>query len=521
MIQNKQREKNLLLYGLIFCAFAAIIYLAPYTHDDWAWGCQVGIDRLKSNFVAYNGRYMGNYLVLLLTRSKLLQVITVAASLLLVCFIPSAFAGSSCALTVVFSFVMVLLMPKSIFTQTVVWTSGYSNYMPPIILTAIYFLLIKNIFSKDKPTYNKLMFIPSFILGITGCLFMEHVTLYNLAISLLIIAFVLIRFKKIYLTHISFAAGCITGTVIMFSNSAYGLIASANDAQGGYRSTALSGGLIKTLKENVEIIGKQLFLNNIVIWVIISALLTLLVISLMKKDANKKIKNFSLACLFINFISLFLIYAKSKYAYWFIFMGSKHSEIISLAFITLIMILYCLSVLALVLLCIRDVNTVMKACLILVSVVVVTVPLAVVSPVSPRCFFPQYFLLIAFCVILISYLKDSFEITETTYKTVLTSVTAIAAALFIFFSGIYLTIHSYVNKRDEYIRKQIAAGEPVIAVCAIPHSTYVYLATPTQEMWEKRFKMFYGYDTELEFKVLDYEKFDEWAKWYDTIHAEQ
>lgn len=71
-------RKLLILYGLIFIGFAALIYLVPYSHDDWAWGCEVGLERLRTNFEAYNGRYMGNYMILLLTRSELLRVLVIA-----------------------------------------------------------------------------------------------------------------------------------------------------------------------------------------------------------------------------------------------------------------------------------------------------------------------------------------------------------------------------------------------------------------------------------------------------------
>ncbi len=70
MVKNKSFKTNIILCSLIFCACAVLIYLAPYTHDDWAWGSQIGIDRFESNFVDYNGRYFGNYMVLLLTTEK-------------------------------------------------------------------------------------------------------------------------------------------------------------------------------------------------------------------------------------------------------------------------------------------------------------------------------------------------------------------------------------------------------------------------------------------------------------------
>ena len=58
---------NIILVVVLFFFFSIIGYLAPYTNDDWAWGSYIGIDRLNNFFSNYNGRYLGNLLVILLT----------------------------------------------------------------------------------------------------------------------------------------------------------------------------------------------------------------------------------------------------------------------------------------------------------------------------------------------------------------------------------------------------------------------------------------------------------------------
>ncbi len=384
--------------------------------------------------------------------------------------------------------------------------------MPPIILTVIYFVLIKNIFGKEKPSYSIPEIIVSAALGISGCLFMEHVTLFNLAISFLVFFFVLIKHRKVYLMHLSFAAGCIIGAAVMFSNSSYGLIAGSNDAQGGYRSTALGGNLFSILKENIQIIGEQLFIKNITMWLIISCLLLLLVISFLKATAEQKKKNIALGLCFVNIFSLLIIYSKYKYEYWFLFLESSHSEVLTLLFLTSVMIIYCLSVLGLLIVCIPDTELLMKMLLILVSVVTVTAPLAVVSPVSPRCFFPQYFLLTVFCILLLSHLISTFKLKHSVYKTSIAALSAIAVSVFVFMLSIYSTIHTYDNKRHEYIQQQITDGAQVVNVCELPNSSYIYIGTPYEKMWQDRFKMFYGYDENFEIHVMKYQDFDKWTK---------
>ena len=52
-----------------------LCYFFPYSGDDWAWGTQIGIDRLSTWFDNYNGRYAGNLLILILSRSKIIRII--------------------------------------------------------------------------------------------------------------------------------------------------------------------------------------------------------------------------------------------------------------------------------------------------------------------------------------------------------------------------------------------------------------------------------------------------------------
>lgn len=55
----KENKIKWIRYGICFFLIAALCWLFPYTGDDWAWGSQIGIERLKSGFANYNGRYVG------------------------------------------------------------------------------------------------------------------------------------------------------------------------------------------------------------------------------------------------------------------------------------------------------------------------------------------------------------------------------------------------------------------------------------------------------------------------------
>ena len=77
----KEKKMMWIRYAICFGVVAVLCYLFPYTGDDWAWGSQIGIDRLNQWFENYNGRYVGNLIVLVMTRSNLLKAVIMSVGL--------------------------------------------------------------------------------------------------------------------------------------------------------------------------------------------------------------------------------------------------------------------------------------------------------------------------------------------------------------------------------------------------------------------------------------------------------
>ena len=59
----------------IFVFLFILSYYFPYSNDDWVWGSKIGIERFENGFKDYNGRYLGNLLVILLTRSNIFKAL--------------------------------------------------------------------------------------------------------------------------------------------------------------------------------------------------------------------------------------------------------------------------------------------------------------------------------------------------------------------------------------------------------------------------------------------------------------
>ena len=66
---HSHSRPTLLVLGPLFVALSGLAFLFPLSGDDWSWGSSDGIGRLRDSFAGYNGRYLGNLSVLVLTRT--------------------------------------------------------------------------------------------------------------------------------------------------------------------------------------------------------------------------------------------------------------------------------------------------------------------------------------------------------------------------------------------------------------------------------------------------------------------
>ena len=506
---RSKRAKDVTFTALIFVAFAVLVYLFPYSGDDWAWGTQIGLDRLAVWFRAYNGRYLGNLLELALTRSELLNMLVSSTFFTAACFLPRLYSGSKSFTAYLMGGVMFLLMPKDVFVQSVVWTAGFSNYIPPIVLTMIYFVFIKNIFDEKKPEYRPWIGILSAVIGFSSTLFMENVTLFVVAISALIIFYSYLRFKKLFFVHVMHLAGSVIGAVVMFTNAAYLNIAQGDDF---YRETAADTGIVDTVLSNSMEIFRSFFSGNITGLVILSVLCAVLCLVFVKGSADRVKNLIAVASICINVFSLMIIYFRSKFVHWMLFYGYEKSSLITVLFFIMIAAVYFASVVVCIFICVECEKTRYKNLLLLVSIPVLIAPLAVVSPIGPRCFFPPYLMLMGVCVSLFVYLKDKLNWSSEVHKGIALSMVAVCITAVTFLLSIYSSIHYFDVIRSEYAVKQAEAGNKNVIICNLPYPSYVWTGNPDEEPWDTRYKLFYGIDKDVTFEFVTCEEFKEFVR---------
>ncbi|MBO7217458.1 MAG: hypothetical protein J6V50_02020 [Clostridia bacterium] len=500
-----------IISGLAIALFAVLAFFFPYTGDDWAWGSSIGIERLKTFFDNYNGRYLGNFVILAISRSKLLKVIVMAVSYYLTCLLCYKYASHKNNVILLFSIALFFIMPRTVFMQSVVWASGYANYVPSAIISMIYILMIRNIAGDTVPHYQKFLFIATFFMGFVGAPFIENIAIFNLCLGAAVILYALIKFKKIFLTHVCFLLGAAAGAVWMFSNSVYSSISNGTD---GYR-TVPSGisGLIDQCITNGYTICEYLVIFNYLICAVVSALLIFLTVRFVKNSDNKKKNACAIGALTVKIVCLFIIICKNApvFAQALSFSTKLFS---SKKFWICLTVLFALSILSIVLICVEK-GLRFKMLLPFYCIPVSVAPLLVVTPIGPRCFYISYMLTMVFAADILGYLIKDIDITHINYKALFYTFSVTLLLQAFLYISIFAPIYKYDSKRNEFAKLQSDNNESNVIVSFLPNDSYLWTSSPTGEPWIERYKLFYGLKDDVNITVLPSTEFDKYFETYN------
>lgn len=208
----KSKQKKQIIIVLIFIFYLIIAYGSVPAFDDFRWGTSVGANRLASHFDNYNGRYLGNYIILLITRSNLAKGFLQAAVNTGIVFVIYKILNEKIHLLAIMFFFVSL--PIGLYTQTYAWMSGFANYNVStlLILAIVYLLRKKQVSWKD--------YFLLFLSGLSVQLFLENVSAINIGLTALFLIYSLVKKDSFKKAIILFSSNLI-GTLIMFSNTAY------------------------------------------------------------------------------------------------------------------------------------------------------------------------------------------------------------------------------------------------------------------------------------------------------------
>src|SRR5699024_10822162 len=116
---------------------------------------------------------------------------------------------------------LVMVLPLSVFAQTFGWTAGYVNYVTSVVLILLFLLIYRYILRSTEYDLSVALLLMLFLISYSSALFVEHVTLYLLFLSLCVNIYYIYINKLISKPLIISFVGFFLGSITMFSNSAY------------------------------------------------------------------------------------------------------------------------------------------------------------------------------------------------------------------------------------------------------------------------------------------------------------
>lgn len=461
VLKDYKKIKITLVLSLIF-----LVFLFIPSGDDFAWGSSIGVERLHSLFKNYNGRYAGNLLVLILTRSNILRTITISFTLVGIVYFVSKLLPFNKKNIWIYTTILLLAMPLSIFTSTIPWTSGFCNYVMPTLITLYLFKLLNS----EKTTFN---IIKVFAMSFIVCLFMENITLYILFFSFAYLIYDFIKNKKIDSRLIVFFIGSLLGTIFMFSNGAYYAIATSNDT---YRTINQSNFFDKLFYIIIPLLLKQNFLILIFI--------TTCFIKLEK--CGKIVLNNKIDKILFLSLLIFTIYSCISFIYseWQILAK------FTFAFDLVMTATYFIACVYFILTSKMDALFKKRAIFWLISIAILVAPLLFVNPIGGRCFYIIYIFQILFAMeLLVKSFKDD-EIKNLEDLSIL-----IIAMMFIYYITIYGYIYFCNLKQIKKIQGELSNGVEEITLYRLPYNNYIWDSDMfANETLSQRYKLYYNID---------------------------
>lgn len=483
---------ELMLLGLFVVFFSLVASKVPPSGDDWTWGSSIGVDRFQDGFVSYNGRYVGNAIVLAMTRLGWLTPILQALGFALIVTLVLDVTRNRTTMAYVTLFALIFLMPAPLWKQSAVWVPGYANFAVGTIAILVFLRSALRELSSDQTTQSTPVGLGSiFAFAIVSQLISEHVTIYLLLSSLVALGVGRALQKRFNPRLLSWTGGFVVGAILMFSSPAYRTIASGGKSykEMGTQDGSLIFPLIKALRDQIStngVISNRVLILTIALLVIITAFTKL---NMSRKPSAEK--RLWIAAAFLG------IAAASAVALKMTLVTPENGGSTR----TMLAMAGALALASMITLLLTDPGDQLIVFVSVSSIVLLNTPLLFVRPISARTFLPSFILFLMIVSALISNLNN---IAAT--RTIIAS-SAVAACAGVFgwchLFGIYSDIESVSTARMTSVNEQIENGASEVTMKRLPHDAWVQRPEPFGPAWMKAFKLYYDLPPDLVISITD------------------
>lgn len=216
----KDNRARYFIYSVFFILFVYLGYKAPYCLDEWKWGLPQRMELMKRGFSGYNGRYLGNILALLITRSEVAKTLVISVCMVLVVWLMEVSVrrksfsekDKSDPILLLSIILLLLAVPASLYGQSYGWPAAFVNYEVPVPLFLVYFIWTEELYRKKAEKYSCFQTFAVFPLGICVQLFSENITIIVAAYALWMLVYTAVRYRKNLFNRSELSVLCNSGS---------------------------------------------------------------------------------------------------------------------------------------------------------------------------------------------------------------------------------------------------------------------------------------------------------------------
>lgn len=520
MRQGKRAWEVYALWGVAIVFFFCFSYLIPKVCDDWIFTARFNeapdhgglIGAVIHEYQTLNGRILGNGLSILLSGSKLLRTVFKTAVFLITLYAIGKLTrmdkrgGFGWAA----AFIVMFLVPAELRKQTYAWDSGLVNYLVPMALLLLYFLIIAPLFSGQRVQDSPWTGAVCLVLGLSVQLFAENITAYVLVMALGVFIWHIIATKKVSVNTALFLLGAVAGIVLMLSSPTYRGVMAGGDT---YRSIPTNlGQLLERIKSNYQPLSTYSFGGDTLLHLILSGS-AIALLSRSGDAQNRWVARLKKALPVLLSVLPVYFYATTRI---FDYVELESSAFLALtrifgsiySVIALDLLFYALYVAALGCVLIFFVQGIMEKRLglfCIASALIVSGPMLFVWPIDYRCFLPSYLFWTMVSLLLLDAALTKSKVAPGREPGLLKqSAFAVSAAVCVCNLAIYSSCPKLERTRVQYIQQQMSIQADIIVLPEFDCEPYLHY--PTTLMGEV-----YYYDTpgDIEMPFIPYESWNE------------
>lgn len=479
------------LFFFSFAFFCLVMWCAPYSSDDLEFAtlpCTSFGEYLTYVLQYGNGRFLGNFCAIWLTHSRVMCVLVKAFVLASTVLLLPAVLGLRDKADYLLSFLLVVAIDPALFGEVFAWTSGFSNYMPPVWMSLVIIWLVQRYAALDHMWKKAAVCFLVAFMGVASQLFIEHSSGVNVLLALCaVVIYGYRREKGTMLLSLIWLAATITGLAIMLiSPKIFHIEGNHTDV---YRSVHLSSivSIIVSCGKNVIQLSNHHF-GPCTLPMCFGAFATVhLTRTCRSAKANHRLHMANASALI--YLALSLILSLDGY------MGKSAivQHVISGGFALVPFAVWVLAAFSL-----EDKVLRWKLLGLLAFALISLVPLLVVTPIPTRVVFQAHVFVMLGALVCFAEIRR--VLPESWYPVVIKTAAAAVLTLVVLLSSVFVSIHFMAEVRQEHIMRELENGAEEIIIFSLP-----YDYTTWDHLWAQKFYNTTGRD--VTFSTME---FDSW-----------